>query len=106
MAWRVSSVPTDKPAIDRSRPSLRVVSRNRRVGSPSAANSVAGLSPRAATSAFDMSLDVSDLFGPATLVHAEGFGAAMGGDILKAGLGHRQARAGGRRFQPKLDERR
>ena len=51
-----------------------------------------------------MGLNVLNLLRPAAFVHPEGFLAAMGGDLVEAGLDEGQARAGADGFEPELDQ--
>src|SRR5262245_63417678 len=85
-AWRVSRVPAVSWVIDCGAPPVRRVTKFRRVPSPSAANTAALVLRAAALGRLDMFGDVLQLRGPAAVVHAEGDVAALGRQLLEAGL--------------------
>src|SRR5690349_25119678 len=83
-------------------------STDRRVSSPRAANTVAGVFSvsNRLLRLFDMPRDVSDLLGPATVVHAEGLEPAIAWDLVETRFDDAQQSSRRDVLQCKLDERR
>src|SRR5712671_4231243 len=94
--------------MERGSPSLSFVIITRRVSSPRAAKTGAVASVLAVMTlcAFrDMVFDVLHLLGPATIIHAEGFEAAVAWDFVETRFREQQQRAGGGLLQSEFDER-
>ena len=86
MAWRVSLEPRVSCEIERGSPPESLATNASRVSSPSAANTGAGPLSLMATPLrllCDMFLDILHLLRPAAVVHAERFGAAVAGNLVK-----------------------
>ena len=83
------------------------MTRASRVSSPRAAKRLARLagSMLCDWTLGDMGFDVLHLAGPAFLVHAEGFVAAVGGDLVEAGFYDFEEGSGGGWLEGELDQR-
>src|SRR5262245_15148098 len=103
-ACRVMAASADSLAIERGRPSLSLISSDRRVGSPRAAKTSAGRPWPGSSSAFDIGLDVLNLLGPAAVVHAQGVGLAVRGQGVETGFGDHQAGSLRGGLQAELDQ--
>src|SRR4051812_30818933 len=82
IAWRVTSAPAVRAAMERGPVVESWVRTRRRVGSPRAAK-IGAVLAAAEVALRDMAFDVGCLGGPAVGVHAEGFVAAGGGDLVE-----------------------
>src|SRR5207248_2142988 len=107
-ACRDRLVPAVRREMDCGTPLHSLPSTDRRVSSPRAANTVAGVfsASNRLLRLFDMLRDVSDLLAPATVTHAERLEPAIAWELVETRLD--DAQQGPRRdaLQRKLDERR
>ena len=106
IAWRDRLVPAVRREIDCGSPSHSLVSTDRRVSSPSAANTDAGVFGASGRlwRLSDMPRDILDLLAPPALVHAEGFDTALARHFVEARFDDAQQRPGRGLFQRELDE--
>src|SRR5262245_22783505 len=101
IAWRVSGEPCASWEIERDDPATSVVTRARRVASPSAAK----IEARPSSSVgLDMMPNVLDLLAPAPVVHAVGLEAPLLGNGGKARFGDDQQAACSEGLKPEFDE--
>src|SRR5467141_2458259 len=94
--------------MERGSPPDSVVRSDRRVSSPSAANTAAWCRRLAALMSLpmrDMALDVLHLLSPAAVIHTECLRAAVRGHFVEAGLGEQQQSSAGGLLQPELHQR-
>src|SRR2546421_9903294 len=94
--------------MERGPPPDSVVTSDRRVSSPSAANTAACCRRFATPGSWPArgrSLDVLPLRRPAAVVHAERLRTALGRHLVEAGRGEQQQRPGRGLLQAKLDQR-
>src|SRR5215470_4530210 len=104
IACRVSRDPCASCEIERGECATSALTSNRRVSSPSAANTWAcsPVPPRLGCGS-DMTLDVRQLRAPTALVHPDCLKATLLGDGVKTGFGDEQPVARRNRLKPEFD---